>query len=86
MTSEGDIRRIVRETVRETLTMLGLDVSSPRGVIETQADHAYLRKSRKGAELVGQWSKRALVGAGIGAALYLLWEGFKAATRIKGGP
>ena len=48
--NDEQIRRIVRETVRETLIELGLDVSTPEEVARRQADFAYLRKAREGAE------------------------------------
>jgi len=38
--TDDQIRHIVRETVREILIELGLDVSSPEEVVRRQADFA----------------------------------------------
>jgi len=77
MTDE-DIRRIVRETVRETLTGIGLDVSSPDEILRRQADFAYLRKARAGSEDLRRIARRSAVGIALSALAYGLWVGLKA--------
>lgn len=85
--TEDAVRRIVRETVLETLTTLGLDVSEPEKIIAVQADMAYLRKSRIGADEVMKWAKRSLLGTALAAITYATWDGIVAAIRAKlGGP
>lgn len=83
--NDDEIRRIVKQSVHETLTTLGMDISDPEAVIAMQADHAYLRRSRLGADEVTKWFKRGVVGVGTSAGLYALWEGIKASARLKGG-
>ncbi len=77
MTDE-QIRRVVRQTVRETLIELGLDVSSPDEIVRRQADFAYLRKAREGAEDLRRIARRSAVGIALSALAYALWVGFKA--------
>jgi len=76
--TDDDIRRIVRETVRETLIGLGLDVSSPDEIVRRQADFAYLRKTREGAEELRRIARRSAVGIALSALAYGLWVGLKA--------
>lgn len=79
--NEEEIKRVVRATLLE----IGMNTSDPDAVTEMQEDFAHLRRSRKGAEEVGKWVKRGLIGSGISAGLYVAWEGIKSAVRLKGG-
>lgn len=81
---EQEVRQIVRETVHETLTTLGLDVADPEAVLAAQADFAYLRRSRRGAEEIGKWIRRGAIGVAVTGFAALLWEGFKAALKASG--
>jgi len=75
--NDDDIRSIVRETVRETLIELGLDVSTPEEVVRRQADFAYLRKAREGAEDLRRIARGSAVGIALSALAYGLWAGLK---------
>lgn len=55
--TENEVRRIVAETVAETLIRLGIDPLDPK---ETQADMQHLRSWRKSTDTV---KKQALVTA-----------------------
>ena len=79
------IRRIVKESVRETLTAMGVDVSSPDALIALQRDMSWVRRTRQGSEDMGRRARLAAVGAALSGLTFLLWEGIKAALRIKGG-
>jgi hypothetical protein len=83
--NEDEIRKVVKHTVHETLTTLGVDVSSPEAILAMQADHAYLRRAREGADEVAKWVKRAAIGVGTTGGLWALWEGIKIGARTKGG-
>jgi len=76
MAQHNEIREIVREAVQETLREMGIDPSDVRGM---QADFYYLRQARVGSEMVGRWTRRALLGAGISAIIWLVVQGFKGA-------
>lgn len=71
-----EVKEIVRQTVHETLTSMGINVTDPEQLIEAQSDFAYVRKARLGSEEVAKWVKRGLVGAGVSAFLYMLTHGF----------
>jgi len=42
--------KAARSAVRETLTALGIDTSTPASVVEFQRDQAYVRKTRSFSE------------------------------------
>lgn len=73
---EESCRRIVRETVRETLENVGFDMREPNKV---QADMYYLRKLRHGSEDMMQLLRRSAITLSFTTGLYLLWEAVKAA-------
>lgn len=68
-------RRLVRETVRETLENVGFDMREPN---KLQADMYYLRKLRCGSEDMVQLLRRSAITLSFTTALYLLWEAVKA--------
>ncbi|MDA0780777.1 MAG: hypothetical protein PQ612_06550 [Rickettsiales bacterium] len=72
--NEMEIKKIVREAVHETLNGLGISVHSPQ---EMQADFIYIRKMRKGAEMVTQKIKASLITVTIPTVLYIFWESLK---------
>ncbi|PIR39615.1 MAG: hypothetical protein COV35_03670 [Alphaproteobacteria bacterium CG11_big_fil_rev_8_21_14_0_20_39_49] len=72
--NEMEIKKIVREAVHETLNGLGISMHSPQ---EMQADFIYIRKMRKGAEMVTQKIKASLITVTIPTALYIVWESLK---------
>ncbi len=71
---DSELRRLVRETVHETLTSIGFDVTEPTAI---QADAQYLRKARTGSEEVSKWVKRSAISVGVTGALYAFVEGVK---------
>lgn len=72
---EDTCRRIMRETVRETLENVGFDMREPN---KLQADMYYLRKLRHGSEDMMQLLRRSAITLSFTTALYLLWEAVKA--------
>ncbi|TGP25904.1 hypothetical protein EN828_10515 [Mesorhizobium sp. M2D.F.Ca.ET.185.01.1.1] len=72
--TEAEIRRIVSETVDQTLTRLGVDTENP---IEFQRDLQHLRAWRESVATVKKQSLITAVGIVIAGALGLLWLGFK---------
>lgn len=57
--TEADIRRIVAETVQETLTKIGLDTKEP---LELQKDMAHLRGWRTSSDTIKRQSVITAVG------------------------
>lgn len=71
---EEACRRLVRDTVRETLENVGFDMREPN---KLQADMYYLRKLRYGSEDMMQLLRRSAITLSFTTALYLLWEAVK---------
>jgi hypothetical protein len=84
--SQAELREIIRETSEQTLTRTlktyGFDTENP---LDQQADNQYTRRARKGSEQVATWIKRTTVGLAVTGGLWMLWEGLKAALKVKGG-
>ena len=68
--TENEIRKIVAETVDQTLTRLGVDTESP---LEFQRDLAHLRAWREAGETIKRQSLVTAVGIIIAGALGLMW-------------
>lgn len=68
-------RRLVRETVHETLMGLGVNMNDPG---QMQADMHYLRKLRQGSEDTVRVLQRSAITLGFSTGLFLLWEAVKA--------
>lgn len=68
-------RKIVRDTVHETLLGVGFNMSDPS---QLQADMHYLRKLRHGSEDMTRVLQRSAITLGFSTGLFLLWEAFKA--------
>lgn len=83
--TEADIRRIVRDSVRETLTTLGLDAHAPDAILDLQRDFAFLRRTRLGGEELARKTRLAAMGMALSGLAYLVWEGLRAALRAKAG-
>lgn len=75
MPIDDELRDVIRTTVRETLTSLGIDVTHP---IETQADLAYLREFRTTTKAMLRKALLAAVGGLVTGGLACFWLGFKA--------
>ncbi len=71
---EKTLRRIVRETVYETLSGLGFDPDEPQRM---QANMLYLDKIRRGSEFMTVRIKLAAIATLVPTSLYLLWEAVK---------
>lgn len=63
--TEAEVRKIVAETVRETLTRFGIDADDP---MEAQKDAAFVRRLRGSAETVQR--------QGLITAVIILTTGF----------
>jgi len=72
---EDEVRALVKATVHETLTTLGVDQASP---LEVQQDLAWLRRMRKATATA--WGKvgATLVGIVVAAVAGAAWLGAKA--------
>lgn len=71
---EALMRKVVSETVRETLMQVGFDMQQPH---QLQADMHYLRKLRHGSEDIAQVIRRSLLTVTVSTLLFLLWEAVK---------
>ncbi len=74
--NEDEIKRIVRETVHETLAGIGIFANNPQ---ETQADFVYIRKIRTGSEMLSRTIKTGIISALVPSVIYLLWQAIKQA-------
>jgi hypothetical protein len=72
------LRRVIRETVAETLRGIGFDLDD---LHETQADMHYLRRVRTGSEELTRKLRTASVTILVTTGLMLIWEAFKARVR-----
>ncbi len=72
--TENEIRRIVAETVDQTLTRLGVDTENP---LEFQRDLSHLREWRKSVATIKRQSLITAVGVIIAGVLGLIWLGIK---------
>lgn len=75
---EQALRRIIDETVHQTLEKLGFTIDEPNAI---QADMIYVRKARTGSEEVQKWVHRTAVGVAVTGALYTLWQGIRQAVQ-----
>jgi hypothetical protein len=72
--TEDDIRNIVRETVYETLSGLGMAAHEQQ---ELQADFIYVRKIRKSSEALSGNVRASIITVFIPTILYVLWQAVK---------
>ena len=72
--NDADVKKIVAETVSETLLKLGIDASDP---IELQKDMQHLRQWRESIATVKRQSIITAVGVITLGALGLLWTAVK---------
>ena len=72
--TEHEIRRIVAETVDQTLTRLGVDTENP---LELQRDLQHLRDWRLAAAAVKKQGLVTAVGIIVAGILGLMWLGLK---------
>lgn len=79
--SKEELRGLVRDTVRETLTSLGVDEDDP---LETQRDLAWLRDVRKASAGARAKAGAALIGLLVTAVAGACWLGLRALLREPG--
>ena len=72
--TEHEIRKIVAETVDQTLTRLGVDTENP---IELQRDLQHLRDWRLAAAAIKRQGLISAVGIIVAGILGLMWLGLK---------
>jgi hypothetical protein len=72
---EDPVRRLVKETVSETLLQLGFDMKDPKAL---QADMAHLRFWRETTTSLTEKSIFGAIGFIIVTSLGVLWLGFQA--------
>lgn len=75
--SEDRLRKLMQETVKETLTKLGVDSEDP---LEMQRDFQYLRDWRRSVQAIRERSIMALIATLVTGALALVYMGFRATT------
>lgn len=68
--TEAEIRRVVAETVEQTLVRMGVDHTQP---LEFQQDLAYLRSWRKSSETVKRQSLLTAIGIMTTGFIGLIW-------------
>lgn len=73
--SKEEIQGIVKETVRETLISLGVDVSNP---IEIQRDLQWVRGARQGLDDLKKKGAITVVGILAAGVLGATWVGIRA--------
>lgn len=72
--TDGQLKMVVKDTVTETLTMLGMEADDP---LEMQRDFQHLRGSRMAVAAVRKKSIVTLVGIVLAGACATLWMGLK---------
>ena len=73
-----EVREVVKDTVRETLTALGLDAQDP---IEVQRDLSWVRQTRLASAAMRAKAGAAVLGLLLTAAATAGWLGLKALLR-----
>lgn len=68
--TEADIKKIVSDTVAETLLKMGLDTKDPMSL---QKDMAHLRSWRESMETVKRQSIITAIGIIVAGVLGLIW-------------
>lgn len=71
---EALLKKIVRESVHETLASLGFTPHDPHAM---QADMLYLRKARKGSDELMRVVKSSTIALALSGIAYALFEGIK---------
>lgn len=72
--TEAEVKRIVAESVDQTLTRLGVDVSDP---LEFQKDMAHLRAWRESVATVKRQGLITAVGIVVAGIIGLIWLAIK---------
>ncbi|RRY03819.1 hypothetical protein [Brucella anthropi] len=72
--TEADISKIVEDTVKETLTKIGIDTDKP---LEYQKDMAFVRSWRSSSEAVKRQGILTAIGIITTGFLGLIWMALK---------
>lgn len=72
--NETALKKIVRESVHETLASLGFTPDEPHAM---QADMLYVRKAREGSDELLRMVRRSAVMVAVSGMIYALIEGIK---------
>lgn len=72
--SEGEIKHIVAEAVKQTLIQIGIDAQNP---LEMQQDFQHLRSWRESTESLKQKGLLTILGIFIAGGIGLMVAGFK---------
>lgn len=72
--TEAEIEQIVRRTVRQTLTELGVEASDP---VRMQRDFQWLRDWRETSESVRRKGLLTIIGILVAGTLGALWMGLQ---------
>jgi len=72
-----EIEHLVRETVRETLRLLGIDIDSQESVNRMRADLIAAREIREWRDTARRRFWFAVISVAVLAAISALWEGIK---------
>jgi hypothetical protein len=70
--TRDQVKTIVQETVRETLTSLGMNIDDP---VALQKDMHHLREWREGTDAVKRKGMLVIVGTLVAATMSLIWLG-----------
>ncbi len=70
--------------IRQTLSLLGVDVNDQKSINEFRADLVYARRVRLMSERAAAATMWGIAVTVAGGALLVFWDGIKAALRIKG--
>lgn len=71
---EADIKKIVQESVKETMLLLGVKIDDP---VEMQKDFAHLRKWRGAVETTTSTGIFTALGILVTGAMGALWLGIQ---------
>lgn len=74
MPIDDELRAVIRATVEETLTSLGIDITNP---LETQHDLAYLREFRTTTRALVRRALLVAVGGLVTGAGAVFWLGLR---------
>jgi len=72
--NEAEIRKIVAETVEQTLTRMGIQAADP---IEVQRDMQHLRSWRTSTETIKRQSLLTAIGVLTAGVLGIIWMAIK---------
>ena len=79
MIDKDDLRRLIRDTVKETLIVIGIDPNSP---IEFQNDMRTLREWRLSSKIIRRGIIMGVIVTVASGTLAALWIGLKALLKL----